>query len=167
MPALLQPPQFGSGRYFPSSLKTLSDTSKTLNVLNAHLLRCRSCPEEIREELKQAHESHASERSDLPFGSQKALFTKIWERLHGKIQPPTDEDEDESSSSLHLLSNEEYKDSSSASSLKKAPSSSSLKKRGRSESDASSNDIDLFGVTTGNLPRSDDPEPRIKRSRAA
>ena len=162
-------PQFGNGRYFPSSLKTLSDTSKTLNVLNAHLLRCRSCPEEIREELRQAHESHASERSDLPFGSQKAFFTKIWERLHGKIpvvQPPTDEDE---SSSSFLLSSEEYKYSSSASSLKKAPSSSSLKKRARSESDASSNDVDHLGVSTRNMPtsRSDDHEQRIKRSRAA
>lgn len=160
-------PQFGNGRYFPSSLKTLSDTSKTLNVLNAHLLRCRSCPEEIREELKQAHESHASERSDLPFGSQKALFTKIWERLHGKIpvaQPP--KDEDESSSSL-LLSNKEHEDSSCASSLKKAPSPSSLRKRGRSKPDASSNDVDHFSATTGNMPRSDDPEPCIKRGRAA
>lgn len=114
------------------------------------------------------YESHSSERSELPFGSQKALFTKIWERLHGKIpvaQPLTDEDE--SSSSL-LLSNEEYKDSFSASSLKKAPSSSSSGKRGRSESDASSNDVDHFDATAGNMPTmSDDSEPRIKRSRAA
>lgn len=113
------------------------------------------------------YESHSSERSELPFGSQKALFTKIWERLHGKIpvaQPLTDEDE--SSSSL-LLSNEEYKDSFSASSLKKAPSSSSSGKCGRSESDASSNDVDHFDATAGNMPRSDDSEPRIKRSRAA
>ena len=160
-------PRFGNGRYFPSSLKTLSDTSKTLNVLNAHLLRCRSCPEDIREELKQTHESHASERSNLPFGSQKALFTRIWERLHGETsvtQPLTNEKE---STSPDRHSKEEEGDPSSDSSLKKATSSSSLKKRRRSESDPSSNGADHVGDATRNMPRSDDPEPRIKRSRAA
>jgi hypothetical protein len=44
-----------------------------------------------------------------------------------------------------------------------------LKKRARSESDASSNDVDHLGVSTRNMPtsRSDDHEQRIKRSRAA
>ena len=32
---------YGSGRFFPSSIKRLADTSKTLNVLFMHLMRCR------------------------------------------------------------------------------------------------------------------------------
>ena len=35
---------YGSGRFFPSSIKTLSDTSKTLNVLHNHMMKCRKCP---------------------------------------------------------------------------------------------------------------------------
>jgi hypothetical protein len=78
---------FGSGRFFPSSIKTLSDTSKTLNVLHNHMLRCRKCPVEIRETLQHLYVSHNDERSKMKFGSQKAFFGRIWERLHGKEAP--------------------------------------------------------------------------------
>ena len=73
---------YGSGRFFPSSIKTLSDTSKTLNVLYNHMTRCRKCPPEILEELNAAKKSHEDERSQKKFGSQKAFFGKIWSRLH-------------------------------------------------------------------------------------
>ncbi|GKY94244.1 hypothetical protein MPSEU_000390200 [Mayamaea pseudoterrestris] len=75
---------FGSGRFFPSSIKTLSDTSKTLNVLHNHMLRCRKCPVETKELLEVLRVSHNGERSKMKFGSQKAFFGRIWKRLHGK-----------------------------------------------------------------------------------
>jgi hypothetical protein len=78
---------YGSGRFFPSSIKTLSDTSKTLNVLHNHMMRCRKCPAEIREKLEQLRGSHDEERAKMKFGSQKAFFARIWERLHGKGFP--------------------------------------------------------------------------------
>jgi hypothetical protein len=74
---------FGAGRFFPSSIKTLSDTSKTLNVLHNHMLRCRKCPLEIRELLQSLRLTHNDERAKLKFGSQKAFFSRIWRRLHG------------------------------------------------------------------------------------
>ena len=73
---------YGSGRFFPSSIKTLSDTSKTLNVLHNHMTRCRKCPPEIRETLEKLRQTHDQERAKMKFGSQKAFFGRIWERLH-------------------------------------------------------------------------------------
>ena len=80
---------YGSGRFFPSSIKTLSDTSKTLNVLHNHMMRCRKCPAEVRETLEKLRSTHDEERAKMKFGSQKAFFARIWERLHGKNQPPS------------------------------------------------------------------------------
>mmetsp|Transcript_18151 Transcript_18151/g.31251 ORF Transcript_18151/g.31251 Transcript_18151/m.31251 type:complete len:503 (-) Transcript_18151:658-2166(-) len=85
---------YGSGRFFPSSIKTLSDTSKTLNVLHNHMARCRKVPKEVLEELEKARATHDDERAKMKFGSQKAFFAKIWSRLHDNrpdgvvIKPP-------------------------------------------------------------------------------
>ena len=62
---------FGSGRFFPSSIKTLSDTSKTLDVIFHHLERCRDVPTTVVIELTKAKETHEAERAGLKFGSQK------------------------------------------------------------------------------------------------
>lgn len=78
---------YGSGRFFPSSIKTLSDTSKTLNVLYAHLLRCRKCPVEVKEKLSEHKKTHDSERQKMRFGSQKEFFSLVWKRLHGSLPP--------------------------------------------------------------------------------
>lgn len=85
---------YGSGRFFPSSIKTLSDTSKTLNVLHNHMSRCRKVPKKTLEELEEARATHDDERAKMKFGSQKAFFAKIWSRLHDNrpdgavIKPP-------------------------------------------------------------------------------
>ena len=73
---------YGSGRFFPSSIKTLSDTSKTLNVLHNHMQRCRKCPGDVRETLDKLRKFHDEQRSKMKFGSQKAFFARIWDRLH-------------------------------------------------------------------------------------
>jgi hypothetical protein len=73
---------YGSGRFFPSSIKTLSDTSKTLNVLHNHMMRCRKCPPGVRENLEKLRATHDEERAKMKFGSQKAFFARIWDCLH-------------------------------------------------------------------------------------
>lgn len=78
---------FGSGRFFPSSIKTLSDTSKTLNVLYNHMMRCRKCPVEVRTTLETLRTTHDEERGKMKFGSQKAFFGKVWSRLHPDGNP--------------------------------------------------------------------------------
>jgi hypothetical protein len=80
---------YGSGRFFPSSIKTLSDTSKTLNVLHNHMMRCRKCPPEVRETLEKMRKYHDEQRAKMKFGSQKAFFARIWDRLH-KSDPNVD-----------------------------------------------------------------------------
>jgi hypothetical protein len=79
---------YGSGRFFPSSIKTLSDTSKTLNVLHSHMQRCRKCPPEVRTLLDKLRLTHDVERAKMKFGSQKAFFGKIWRRLHESSGTP-------------------------------------------------------------------------------
>jgi len=85
---------YGSGRFFPSSIKTLSDTSKTLNVLHNHMSRCRKVPKDVFATLEAARLTHDDDRAKMKFGSQKAFFAKIWSRLHNNrpdgtvIKPP-------------------------------------------------------------------------------
>ena len=73
---------YGSGRFFPSSIKTLSDTSKTLNVLFNHMMRCRKCPQDVRNTLEKLRKVHDEQRAKMKFGSQKAFLARIWDRLH-------------------------------------------------------------------------------------
>jgi len=71
------------GRFFPSNIKTMSDTSKTLNVLHSHMLRCQQCPFRVKVGLQNLMLKHDEERCKMKFGSQKAFFIHIWKRLHG------------------------------------------------------------------------------------
>lgn len=73
------------GRLFPSSIKTMSDTQKTLIPLYKHLIKCPSVPNETKERLYSLKDLHENERQNKTYGSQKAFFTEIWRRLHGKI----------------------------------------------------------------------------------
>ena len=73
---------YGTGRFFPSSVKTMSDASKTLDVIYRHMIKCKKCPPDIKSGLRNLREFHDSERSKMPFGNQRAFFSKIWGRLH-------------------------------------------------------------------------------------
>lgn len=75
------------GRLFPSTIKTMSDTNKTLMALYNHLIKCPVCPNNKKRYLQYLKESHDEERKNKRYGSQKALFSKIWKRLHGKCPP--------------------------------------------------------------------------------
>jgi hypothetical protein len=70
------------GRYFPSTIKTMSDTNKTLMSIYKHLQKCKKCPEEVRQRLQRLQLTHDDERKTQSYGSQKAFFTIIWKRLH-------------------------------------------------------------------------------------
>jgi len=73
---------YGSGRFFPSSVKTMADASKTLDVIYRHVMKCKKCPCDIKGGLRNLRDIHDSERSKMPFGNQRAFFVKIWGRLH-------------------------------------------------------------------------------------
>jgi hypothetical protein len=78
---------YGTGRFFPSSIKTLADATKTLNVLHTHILKCRKCPTSIKNELNELRLSHDSERDELIFGSLKEFYSRVWLRLHPYNDP--------------------------------------------------------------------------------
>ena len=84
----------GSGRFFPSSVKTMADASKSLDVIYRHVIKCKNCPWEIKSQLRNLREIHDSERNNMPFGNQRAFFVKVWDRLHhehvGLTPPPHD-----------------------------------------------------------------------------
>jgi hypothetical protein len=71
------------GRYFPSSIKTMSDSKKTLLSLYNHIQKCRKCPEPLKKSLKDLRPSHDEERKLQNYGSQKTFFSLIWANLHG------------------------------------------------------------------------------------
>ena len=79
----------GSGRHFPSSVKTFADVSKTMNVLHNHLIRCKCCPDQIKADLQSLKESHTTEKEAKKFGSQKSFFDIIWSRLHHTSGSPS------------------------------------------------------------------------------
>jgi hypothetical protein len=76
---------YGTGRFFASTVKTLGETSKTLNVMHNHIMRCHSCPIQIREALDKLRHIHDEERSRMDCGSQQKFFQRIWDRLHHGI----------------------------------------------------------------------------------
>jgi len=99
---------YGSGRFFPSSIKTLADTSKTLNVLHNHMQRCRKCPPEVRERLDKLRKTHDEQRAKMKFGSQKAFFARIWDRLHEKDPNVTSKRKFKASKELTPLQQSRY-----------------------------------------------------------
>lgn len=103
----------GSGRFFPLTLKTFSDVSKSIHVLRNHLVKCARIPKGMADTVNMLYERHKDEkvndccrieiklsasaessryfRSSLkqstPFGSQKIFFDLVWRRLHPELSP--------------------------------------------------------------------------------
>lgn len=71
----------GLGKYFPVSAKTLSTNSTSQNI-HAHLLKCRKCPEHVKEKLV-ALKLEKSRSPRLEPGWRKIFFDQVWTRLHG------------------------------------------------------------------------------------
>jgi len=72
----------GLGRLFPSSFKSFSDSSKTLNKMHEHFLKCRECPEEVKNTLIEMKKVHCIQKPKIKFGLMKSFYSRIWERLH-------------------------------------------------------------------------------------
>lgn len=70
----------GLGKYFPVSSKSLSTNSTSQNI-HAHLLKCRKCPDQIKEQLL-ALKEEKSKAPRLEPGWRKVFFDKVWGRLH-------------------------------------------------------------------------------------
>ncbi len=71
----------GLGKYFPTSPKALSTNSTSQNIFS-HVLKCRKCPEEVKEKLKSLKydKGHWTRRTT---GWRQKFFEDVWKRLHG------------------------------------------------------------------------------------
>ncbi|KAL9188679.1 hypothetical protein ACHAXT_007057 [Thalassiosira profunda] len=76
----------GSGRFFPLTLKTFSDVSKSIHVLRNHLVKCPKAPGGMAQTVNALFDRHKEEKSITPFGAQKIFFDQIWKRLHPELQ---------------------------------------------------------------------------------
>jgi len=70
----------GLGKYFPVSSKSFSTNSTSQNI-HAHMLKCRKCPEAVKEQLIQL-KIEKSRAARLEPGWRKVFFDKVWHRLH-------------------------------------------------------------------------------------
>ena len=79
-----------TGRYFPSSLKTLIDPKKTLHPIHKHLIQCKFCPNYVKEHLALSFKEHmlaldeAKQMGKRQHRVQRQYFRRIWETLHPK-----------------------------------------------------------------------------------
>ena len=53
------------GRYFPSTLKTFSDQTKTLFAIHSHLQKCSHCPNALKAKLEHLKALHQDEKNKL------------------------------------------------------------------------------------------------------
>ena len=63
----------------------MADTHKTLMPLFNHLIKCPFVQKKTKEELRRLKIDHDNERKNKRYGSQKAFFSKVWERIHGEL----------------------------------------------------------------------------------
>lgn len=77
----------GLGKYFPVSSKSLSTNSTSQNI-HAHMLKCRKCPEPVKDQLEQL-KIEKSRAARLEPGWRKVFFDKVWQRLHGEAGDAT------------------------------------------------------------------------------
>ena len=74
------------GRYFPSTMKTMTDCQKTLFAIQKHLLKCKHCPDDVKRNLSYLLTQHSTEKYIFAKKreGQKPFFERIWSLLHAK-----------------------------------------------------------------------------------
>jgi hypothetical protein len=94
----------GFGRYFPETLRSLSQTTTTQTIVKHVAYKCRKCPKEVRDSVRAlkeyqdakdhlAKECQRSRFDERPkYGSRKVFFQRLWHRLHGGGEMVEDED---------------------------------------------------------------------------
>ena len=67
-------------KFFWSNVDRLANS---FAEIPAHIYKCRKTPPGITDALSELKRSHAAQMSELPRGSQKVFFRRVWRRLHG------------------------------------------------------------------------------------
>lgn len=68
-----------SGRFFPSTLKTLSDSKKTLFALHVHFIKCPETPPIVKQQLFSLRQLHPAQIKPMKVrGGQRVFFRRVW-----------------------------------------------------------------------------------------
>lgn len=70
--------QTGCRKFFWSNVDRLANS---FAEIPAHIFKCKSCPESSLKALQVLKRKHAEQMSQLPRGSQKIFFRRVWRRL--------------------------------------------------------------------------------------
>eukprot|EP00536_Pseudo-nitzschia_multiseries_P013435 jgi/Psemu1/35229/gm1.35229_g len=68
-----------SRKFFWSNVDRLANS---FAEIPGHVLKCRRCPQAVKEALLRLKQGHPDQMSKLPRGSQKIFFRRMWRRLH-------------------------------------------------------------------------------------
>ena len=89
----------GFGRYFPETLRSLSQTTTSQTIVKHVAYKCRKTPKDIKVSVRVlkeqqdakdqvAKEYRRSRFEERPkYGSRKVFFQRLWSRLHDDIEP--------------------------------------------------------------------------------
>jgi hypothetical protein len=78
-----------SRKFFWSNVDRLANS---FAEIPAHVLKCRRCPQHIKDALYQLKQQHPEQMARLPRGSQKVFFRRMWRRLHDEDPLPKGEE---------------------------------------------------------------------------
>jgi hypothetical protein len=72
--------QADSRKFFWSSLSAVESNFVSVHT---HMMECKNVPPELKEQLSELKKLRKEQTLALKSGSQKAFFSRVWERLHG------------------------------------------------------------------------------------
>ena len=74
-----------SRKFFWSNVDRLANS---FAEIPSHVLKCRNCPAEVKSALGQIKLRHSEQMTQLPRGSQKVFFRRMWRRMHTETKNP-------------------------------------------------------------------------------
>lgn len=75
--------QVDSRKFFWSSVNAVESNFVSVHT---HMMECKMVPEPLKDHLSELKKLRKEQTSSLKTGSQKAFFSRVWERLHGQEQ---------------------------------------------------------------------------------
>ena len=90
-----------SRKFFWSNVDRLANSYAEIVT---HVLNCKSCPEKIKKSLHVLKVNHPNQISQLPRGSQKVFFRRMWRRMHADSITEHEEDAIQDDSTFTTIS---------------------------------------------------------------
>ena len=77
-----------SRKFFWSNVDRLANSFAEVPI---HVLNCKNCPQRIKTSLHTLKKNHPEQMADLPRGSQKIFFRRMWRRVHAGTKTEKEE----------------------------------------------------------------------------